>query len=41
MTLPDTPGPGIELNEVVARAHPCVPPLRPELRFEDGSVEDN
>ena len=39
--LPDTPGLGLELNEEVARAHPYVPQLREELRYEDGSVEDN
>ena len=39
--LPDTPGLGLDLNEDVARAHPYKPQLREELRFEDGSVEDN
>ena len=39
--LPDTPGLGLELNEGVARAHPYEPQLRAELRYEDGSVEDN
>ena len=39
--LPDTPGLGLELNEEVARAHPYEPQLRAELRYEDGSVEDN
>ena len=41
VTLPDTPGLGLELDEDVARAHPYVPLMREELRFEDGSVEDN
>ena len=41
VTLPDTPGLGLELNEEVAKAHPYVPILREELRYEDGSVEDN
>ena len=41
VTLPDTPGLGLELNEEVARAHPYEPQLREELRYEDGSVEDN
>ncbi len=41
VTLPDTPGLGLELNEEVARAHPYKPQLREELRYEDGSVEDN
>jgi galactonate dehydratase len=40
-TLPDTPGLGLELNEEVAKAHPYKTILREELRFEDGSVEDN
>ncbi len=39
--LPDTPGLGLELNEEVARARPYKPQLREELRYEDGSVEDN
>ncbi len=39
--LLDTPGLGLDLNEEVARAHPYKPELRPELRYEDGSVEDN
>lgn len=39
--LPDTPGLGLDLNEDVARAHPYQPQLREELRYEDGSVEDN
>ena len=39
--LPDTPGLGLDLNEDVARAHPYIPQLREELRYEDGSVEDN
>jgi hypothetical protein len=29
------------LNEEVAKAHPYKTILREELRFEDGSVEDN
>lgn len=41
VTLPDTPGLGVELDEDVARAHPYVPQLREELRYADGSVEDN
>ena len=41
VTLPDTPGLGLELNEEVALAHPYEPQLREELRYEDGSVEDN
>ena len=41
VSLPDTPGLGLDLNEEVARAHPYEPKLREELRFEDGSVEDN
>jgi hypothetical protein len=39
--LPDTPGLGLDLNEEVARVHPYKPELRPELRYEDGSVGDN
>ena len=41
VSLPDTPGLGLELNEDVAKAHPYEQKLREELRFEDGSVEDN
>jgi galactonate dehydratase len=41
VTLPDTPGLGLELNEEVASAHPYETILREELRYEDGSVEDN
>ncbi|MBT4484422.1 MAG: mandelate racemase/muconate lactonizing enzyme family protein [Candidatus Latescibacteria bacterium] len=39
--VPDTPGLGLELNEDVAKAHPYKQVLRDELRFDDGSVEDN
>jgi galactonate dehydratase len=41
VSLPDTPGLGLELNEEVAKAHPYEPQYRDELRFADGSVEDN